>query len=118
MALATPATAADKTPQIVIKPAPGVAKAAQPTRAQPNQAKSDPDQIVCVAGCDSIRPVVVQERPHVAYVEPSRPQWVEQTWGVHCADGLGCIARDVLPMPSRWCCESRSTVIIFRQYWR
>jgi hypothetical protein len=123
LAFALPAGAADKTPSPRIVQqhvAPSLMK--QADKPGGRSAKSAPDQILCMAGCDSLNPIIVQERPAVPYVEPAAGQWVEQTWGVHCADGIGCIARDVLPPPSRTCCHSySSTVVIYHRgypYWR
>ena len=60
----------------------------------------DTDQVLCVAGCDSRVPVVVHERaraPGTIDAPPPRTKWDHVTWGVYCADGIGCRAIGNIP---------------------
>jgi hypothetical protein len=115
-ALAAHANGRPKSPPVSVYPAPKLApqtQRAQTPRPHPKAiaAASVPvapalDRVVCVAGCGNIEPIVVQERPHVPYVEPAKSPWMDVTLDVQCADGYGCRARNVIPNFRRYCSRS------------
>ena len=78
------------------------------------------DQVLCVAGCDSRVPVIVHERerpPGTIDLPPPRTKWDHVTWGVWCADGLGCRALGNLPI-GRHRGHSTSTINVYvRRGW-
>jgi hypothetical protein len=89
-----------------------VAISAGDARAADLSRGEDTDQVLCVAGCDSRVPVIVHERvraPGQIDLPPPRTKWEHVTWGVYCADGIGCRAIGNIPF-SRHRGSTSSTV--------
>ena len=72
------------------------------------------DQVLCIAGCGSIQPVVVYERPRLVRAKGTpvvRARWTEHVTGLACSDNGGCRGVGMIPLGRRYGHDEPSTSI-------